>query len=197
MVVILPSRYTDRAFLPAAALAGLTVAGALDELRFRGRAMLARPLWLRPVVTVGALVVTLLACVSPGTARDLRARLAARAVNQSIVDQLAAAGMQRSRQVFFSDWYLYNLRDPWFEPFLSYGGWILLDMKFAAEHPLPTARTPAEWRAYFATAGVGFVVLRRVPETDAVIRDPAAAGLAPLFVEKGWYGYRLMLPAPG
>jgi hypothetical protein len=80
--------------------------------------------------------------------------------------------MRSSEEVFSNVWNIYNLADPLFDTFYNYGGWILLDSKYAEERPLPQAKTPKEWKAFLAEQGIRFVILRNKGEAAGLFRAP-------------------------
>jgi len=187
---ILPTRYTVRAFVPVSALIGIIVAGGFFLIvRLFRQQFVSFPRMSWAVWLIICCIAAIFLCWQPNTIRDMDKRRTFRWVNQIIVNNLTKLGMARSRDVFCSDYNLYNLNDPKFLPFVNYGGWILLDRKYRKEMPPPTKiHTAAEWNAYFTSAEVKFVILLADDESvSMLISNPSVAGLMLLFKIGPWY----------
>ncbi|HKO94784.1 MAG TPA: hypothetical protein VJU61_26700, partial [Polyangiaceae bacterium] len=151
-IVIVPTRFTDRAFAPVGMLASVLVGCGLAELV----ALLAAP----RRAFAGAALIALIVSWPYGLWKDVSGRHDARLRNTKIVDLLLANGMRSSGEVFSNIWNIYNLADPEFGSFYNYGGWIMLDSKYAAERPPPRAKSRKEWKEFLAEHGIRFVILR-------------------------------------
>jgi hypothetical protein len=165
--VIIPTHFTDRAYFPVAMLAALLVGGGLARLR----ASLASSRWAGAIALGSALIL--------GYPADLRQHLrlkrGAFVHNRQVVDALVRHGMTSSAEVFCNDWDLFNLADPSFDTFYNYGGWILLDSRYAAERPPPRATTLKEWQDFFEQHHIHFAVLKRVPKTEEIFAHTPAS----------------------
>lgn len=167
LVVIVPTRYTDRAYAPVAMLSSVLVGCGLAELVSRA----LRPRW----AALAALVSVLFLTYPAGLGDQLKARAQDAQFNTQLVKRLVAAGMQSSAEVFSNEWNIYNMADPQFITFYNYGGWIELDSLYARERPHPTARTVAEWQEFFGEHGIRFVILRETGKTRELFRRPPAS----------------------
>jgi hypothetical protein len=163
-VVIVPTRYTERAYAPVAMLCSVLVACGVGELIALSR----RPL----VASLGVALGVYLLNFPVGIWSRLESRAQDAQYNINLSTLLVANGMQSSGEVFSNVWSLYNMADPQFITFYNYGGWIELDSLYAAERPHPTAVTVAEWKEFFAAHGIRFAVLRQRPQTQDIFRHP-------------------------
>jgi Dolichyl-phosphate-mannose-protein mannosyltransferase len=163
-LVIVPTRFTDRSFAPVGMLAAVLFGCGMAEL------VNSSPAPRR--FFAGGVLLALAVSWPAGLWKDLSGRHDARLRNIRIVDILVANGMKSSEEVFSNIWSIYNLADPLFVTFYNYGGWILLDSKYAAERPAPRAKTRAEWQAFLAEQGIKFVVLRNRKDASVLFRAP-------------------------
>jgi hypothetical protein len=163
-VIIVPTRYTDRAFAPVAMLCSVLVACGASELLARA----PRPRWAA-LFAVPALLFT---AYPIGTWPALKHRAAERRQNERIVQLMVESGMRSSAEVFSNDWNFYNLADPNFDTFYNYGGWIELDSEYARERPHPNASTPEEWQQFFEEHGIRFAVLRPTGRAKSLAQHP-------------------------
>jgi len=165
--VIVPTRYTDRAFTPVAMLFSVLVGCGLAELVSRAQ----RPRW----ATLCAVLAVVFLSYPAGLWDHLKARAHDARYNRRIVNRLVASGMQSSAEVFSNEWNFYNMADPAFITFYNYGGWIELDSLYARERPHPTALTVDEWQAFFAQHGIRFAILKQNGKTKDIFRRPPAS----------------------
>jgi MFS family permease len=163
-IVIVPTRYTDRAYAPVAMLASVLIGCGLAELVHLSVAP-------RRAFALAALI-ALIVSWPLGLWKDLANRHDARERNTRIVELLVANGMRSSDEVFSNIWNVYNLADPQFVSFYNYGGWILLDSKYAAERPPPRAKSVKQWKAFLAEHGIRFVILRNRKDATDIFRAP-------------------------
>jgi len=185
--VIVPTRYTDRAYTPVAMLSSVLLGCGLAELVSRAR----RPRW---ALLWAALAVLFLSY--PGDLYDqLRRRAHDAKYNARITRRLVANGMQSSAEVFTNEWNIYNMADPAFITFYNYGGWIELDSLYARERPHPTALTVDEWQEFFASHGIRFAILKRNGKTKDVFRRPPSSWKE-LFSDKNLTVWAVAPPAP-
>jgi hypothetical protein len=160
--VIVPTRFTERSYLPVGMLCSVLVGAGLSEVvRLAGR-----PRWASVLAVVGILFLTF----PDGLYESLRGRSFNARWNARIVRRMIAAGMRSSDEVFSNVWNFYNMSDPLFVSFYNYGGWIELDSLWARERPHPTAKTVPEWQAFFAEQGIRFVVLRNRKAVTVLFR---------------------------
>lgn len=161
-VVIVPTRHTERAFLPVGMLCSVLVGAGLYE-----------------IVSAAARRRVALACAALGIVLltyplNLHKQLSDRAQNARwnarVIRRMEAAGMRSSDEVFSNVWAFYNMTDPLFVSFYNYGGWIELDSKWASERPHPTARSVREWQSFFAREGIRFAVLRNRRNVSVLFR---------------------------
>jgi hypothetical protein len=150
--VIVPTRFTERSYLPVGMLCSVLVGAGLSEVV----QLASRPRWASALAAIGILFLTF----PSGLYDSLHGRSYNARWNSRIVRRMQAAGMRSSDEVFSNVWAFYNMSDPLFVSFYNYGGWIELDSLWARERPHPTAKTVAEWQAFFAEHGIRFVVLR-------------------------------------
>jgi hypothetical protein len=176
LIVISPTRFTARSFGPIAMLACLLVAAGYDTFRAR---------WGRRRGLHAALIVgILLFAYPPGIRSELKNRHAQLLSNQRIVDALRVAGMRSSSQVFSNEWSVYDLADPRFDTFYNYGGWILLDSRYAHDRPPPHATNVQQWQSFFAEHGIKFAILHRRPDTEDLFSHPLP-GWRQLLTDRG------------
>jgi hypothetical protein len=164
VIIIVPTRFTDRAYAPVAMLASVLVGGGLAELV----ALTSRP----RLSLLGSILAISFVTLPMGVWVDLKARREARRFNERVVNALLANGMHSSGEVFTNIWNVYNLADPGFVTFYNYGGWIELDSEYARERPHPTADTPSEWQAFFAQHHIHFAILTNRRETRELFKHP-------------------------
>jgi hypothetical protein len=165
-VVIVPTRYTDRAFAPVAMLCSVLLACGTGELIARAE----RRLW----ATLFAIPALLFVAYPPDMWSALEQRAAARRQNLRIVQLMVANGMRSSAEVFSNVWDFYNLADPKFDSFYNYGGWLELDSEYAEERPHPNASTPDEWEQFFAEHDIHFAILQPAGRARALAQHPPA-----------------------
>jgi len=165
-VVIVPTRYTDRAYAPVAMICSVLVACGLAELIARTSRQ-----WLNSIWVAVALVFL---NYPSGLWDALQKKIARASYDQRLTRLLVANGMQSSGEVFSNVWDTYNLADPQFITYYNYGGWIELDSLYAKERPHPTATTVADWQQFFAAHGIHFAILQRRSQTKAIFRSPPA-----------------------
>jgi hypothetical protein len=166
-LIIVPTRYTDRAFAPVAMLSSVLAACGASEVLARAQ----RPRWAA-VFAVPALLFT---AYPTGTWPALEQRARERRQNARIVQVMVENGMRSSAEVFSNVWNFYNLADPNFDTFYNYGGWIELDSEYARERPHPNASTPEEWQQFFAEHGIRFAVLRPTGRAKSLAQHPPAS----------------------
>jgi hypothetical protein len=176
LVVIVPTRYTDRAYAPVAMLSSVLVGCGLAELVSRA----LRPRW----AALGALLTVLFLTYPAGLWDQLKGRAGDAQFNKRLVKELVAAGMQSSAEVFSNEWNIYNMADPQFITFYNYGGWIELDSLYARERPHPIARSVEQWQAFFAEHGIRFALLRQNGKTQDLFRRTPASWKQ-LFADRG------------
>jgi hypothetical protein len=124
---ILISRYTNRAAYPAFMLLAILALGLAFPRRW--------PRWVAAAIAVGFVVHSYKQVMLIRTRReDMRE-------NEAVLRALKQNGFTSSSEVFCNDWNLYNLEDPFLEPFYDYGGYMLLDSEYAAQRPIPP-----DWR---------------------------------------------------
>jgi hypothetical protein len=164
LLVLVPTRYTERAYAPVAMLAAILAASGLAELAQRA----ARPRW----ALAGAALAVIFLTLPLNAWQSLQSRHQARLWNERVVNALRANGMHSSDEVFTNDWDFYPVSDPRFVTFYNYGGWIELDSEYARERPHPTAETVSEWQDFFAAHGIHFAVLRLRNDTREVFEHP-------------------------
>jgi hypothetical protein len=162
LVVIVPTRYTDRAYAPVAMLASVLLASGLAELTARSR----KPRWYLAWAALAVVFINYpggMWDLLKGKARDAR-------WNTKIVRKLEANGMRSGDEVFSNVWNFYPMTDPKFITFYNFGGWIELDSLYARERPHPTARSIEEWQAFFAQHGIRFAAMRNRDNTKELFR---------------------------
>ncbi len=199
-LVVVPTRFTTRAFHPVVVVLSIVVAAGLFSCRAIPR---GRRWWIAAPVTAALVMLSLglgrrsAASLVNGPAefwRDVTARRGEMLYNRQILAVLGEHGFEESTDVFTNDWDVFNLDDPKFDTFVNYGGWILLDSKYAAERPRPTARTATEWKDYFVHLGIKLVVLDPVGPSASniadIIRQPEAAGLEPVYSDSVYHIYK-------
>jgi hypothetical protein len=164
LLVLAPTRYTDRAYAPIAMLAAILAASGLAELAHRA----SRPRW----ALAGAALAVLFLTLPLNVWQSLQSRHQARLWNERVVDALRSNGMHSSDEVFTNEWAFYPVSDPGFVTFYNYGGWIELDSEYARERPHPTAETVSEWQDFFAAHGIHFAVLRWRNDTREIFEHP-------------------------
>jgi len=173
VAVMLPTRVTERAELPVTIIAAVLVACALGCAWSRRRTSYA----------LFAVTVVALAVVNwpLDYGHNLQLKWERMSVNRQAIALLRQQGLRNPDQLFTNDWGLLNLDDPKFVTFVNWGGWILLDTKYAIERPLSRATTALEWAGYFAQQQIDFVVLQKdgpgKVRIASIVADPAAAGL--------------------
>jgi hypothetical protein len=165
-VVIVPTRFTDRAFVPVAMLCSVLMSCGTSELIARAQRRLWATLFADPAL--------LFVAYPPDMWSALEQRAQARRANWRIVQLMVANGMRSSAEVFTNIWNFYNLADPNFDSFYNYGGWIELDSKYAEERPHPNASTPDEWEQFFAEHDIHFAVLQPSGRARALAQHPPA-----------------------
>jgi len=165
-VIIVPTRYTDRAFAPVAMLCSVLLGCGASELIARAQ----RPRW----AALFAIPALLFAAYPPEVWPALEGRVHAGLKNWRIVKLMVANGMQSSAEVFSNVWNFYNLADPKFDSFYNYGGWLELDSQYARERPHPNASTPEEWEQFFEQHGIHFVILRPSGRAAGLAQNPPA-----------------------
>jgi len=166
-VVIVPTRFTPRAYAPVAMICSVLVGCGLAELVCRTR----RPRW----TMLGAALGVALLSYPFGIFGMLKRRSSEASYNLHIAKTLVANGMQSSDEVFSNLWDVYPMTDPQFITFYNYGGWIELDSLYARERPHPTANTVGEWQQFFAAHRIRFAILRPLDHTRDVFRAPPAS----------------------
>jgi hypothetical protein len=164
VVVIVPTRYTDRAYAPVAMLCSVLVGCGLAELVCRTR----RPRWTLPWVALGVVLLS----YPSGLLSMLGRRSREASYNLHIAKTLVANGMHSSGEVFCNLWDVYPMTDPQFITFYNYGGWIELDSLYAQERPHPIASTIGEWQEFFAAHHIRFAILRQRGDTRDMFRTP-------------------------
>ena len=158
-VAALPTLATDRAMLPADVLLGLLVAHAIHQL---SRHLGLMHGWAKVPYLAAAVMV--LANI-PSSAEHIQTKRLAMAYNEQILSNLKRAGMTASSEVFTNWWNLYPLDDPGFVTFYNYGGWLLLDSRYARERPRPVATSVAEWKAFMKAHGLRYLVIGKTEAT--------------------------------
>lgn len=164
--VIVPTRFTERSYLPVGMLCSVLVGAGLSEVV----QLASRPRWASALAAIGVLFLTF----PSGLYDNLHGRSFSARWNSRIVRRMQAAGMRSSDEVFSNVWAFYNMSDPLFVSFYNYGGWIELDSLWARERPHPTAKSVAEWQAFFAEHGIRFVVLRNRKAASVLFRKTPA-----------------------
>ena len=187
LVVIVPTRYTDRAYAPVAMLSCVLVGCGCAELVSRA----PWPRW----GALGAVLTVLFLSYPAGLLDQLKARTGDARFNKQLVKELVAAGMQSSAEVFTNEWNIYNMTDPQFITFYNYGGWIELDSLYARERPHPTAHTVAQWQQFFTEHGIRFAILRQNGKTADVFRHTPASWKE-LYSGRGLTLWEVAAPAP-
>ena len=199
-MVVLPTRLTTRSFHPVVVVLSIVVAAGL----FSYRAIPRGKRWWTAVPATAALVMLSLGVGRHSAASLINrpadfwgrvtAKRAAMLYNRQILAVLGEHGFRESTEVFTNDWNIYNLDDPKFDTFVNFGGWILLDSKYAAERPQPTARSATEWGDYFVRLGIRLVVLNPIrpgaSQIADIIRQPEAAGLEPIYSDSVYHIYK-------
>ncbi|MEY4549423.1 MAG: hypothetical protein RL685_5618 [Pseudomonadota bacterium] len=161
-VVIVPTRHTERAFLPVGMLCSVLVGAGLHEI--------VKAATRRRIALVAAALGIVLLTYPINLYKTLSDRAHDARWNGRIVRRMVAAGMRSSDEVFSNVWAFYNTADPLFVSFYNYGGWIELDSKWASERPHPTARNVREWQAFFAREGIRFAILRNRRDASVLFR---------------------------
>ena len=163
VTVIVPTRFTQRAYAPVAMLACILMVNGVAQLALRSP-------WPRATLLAAAGALGFLA-YRPWDFDQLDRKRANLEYNRQIVDVLVANGMQSSEEVFSNIWNMYNLADPAFITFYNYGGWITLDSKYNAERPVPRAHTLAEWENFFDSEQLRFAILQRRGDNEALFQS--------------------------
>ena len=160
VLVILPTMATDRGLLPVSVIVSLLVVWSLVRYSERLSSGFGATQFICLLIAI-ALVGNV-----PSSSDHLRKKYHAQSYNRQIIEALKKEGMTSSSELFCDNWNIHPLGDPKFITFYNYGGWILLDSKYASERPVPTAKTVTEWRSFLLEHDLRYLVIRRTDATE-------------------------------
>ena len=157
IIMILPTRYTDRSLLPFTILAACILAPCVTAL-----GKLVGSYTNRTVASLGVLLAILFIGHPLQSFEYIRGKYADMRYNEKILGVLYDAGLQDSSQVYSNYFEIYPLDDPEFVTFHNHGGWLLLDSKYARERPNPERpKTLPAWESFFRGHGLRYIVLNK------------------------------------
>lgn len=170
ITTIIPMKITYRAMLPAEVFLALMIMPAI----YFGPKEIEK--WSKFARILCLFLSIIVISNMPANFRYFKYKIESMKYNKIIIEKLESAGMKTSSEVFSNEMNMYPLNDPKFITFYNYGGYLLLDSKYAKERPVPDARTLEDWRDFMLRKKLRFLVIKKTDKTSMFFDDNLLPG---------------------